>query len=205
MTENWRHQSLSDSFKALNKKTDALYTCKRDSEGTYSVSWPYGTEGKVYCVTYGESTLKEIIYRDKQWSIMEYAKKELPDKFKFTCPNDSTVFTATLESELYEVTWPVGGENFSTTYCAHTVEDHISGCLWKIVEETPEQCHGKQIVSLQDIQEFCKECSAEITFAYIHGEPHYDVFYSGSEIAQAESDEGLVEIMKAIRVLYGSK
>lgn len=277
MTEtNWRSQSLPESFKAINRTSACIYTCKRESEGQYKITWQYNGSGN-YNVIYGEDTLKEIIYRDCNWRIMEDTKKQLPTRFQFTCPNVDLLFTAELFGHEYKVTWdgmsnPAYYDNndyfagnftklgwkivedvkqeslacklpekfkFTSTVCIDKqrvftaildfdvykvtfhgavmdywygvaqMQDEVAQGKFIIqtnaAEETLEQCPGKQIVSLQDIQEFCKECSAEITFAYIHGEPHYDVFFGDTEIAQAESDEKLMEIMKAIRVLYGKK
>lgn len=161
MTEtNWRSQSLPESFKALNKKTGGIHTCERTSDATYRIGWKYA-EDEQYWTHYAEGTLKEIIYKDKAWEIMEDVK-------------------------------------------VVTHHKDLLGKYWMFCDGVPDTSK-KQCVTLTDIQEFCKENSAEITFAYIHGEPHYDVFFGDSEVAQTNSDEELVEIMKAIRVLYGNK
>lgn len=85
--EHYKQKTLPDHFKAVRKCDDSIFTCTRASSDTYKITWkPYGT------VTYVETTLKEIIFRDKEWKILtgsEGVKEDLLETIKQFCKEDS--------------------------------------------------------------------------------------------------------------------
>lgn len=88
--EHYKQKTLPDKFKAISQKGWA-YTCNRTSRDTYSVRWNAQGGGEWFA-DYTETTLKEIIFRDKEWKILtgsEGVKEDLLEAIKQFCKEGS--------------------------------------------------------------------------------------------------------------------
>lgn len=203
-----RHKTLPDNFKAVSKSYGQVYNVTLMQYDTYLVSWTMGGEGRgggEGSTYYTGTVLKEIIYKDKVWEIMEdTVKKELPGIFKFTCPSDDSIYSAKLTGDDYKVTWQSERGALHTWYTRQSFTDAFNLKGWRIVEYTLTGT-GEALqtnITLEGVKKFCKDFpTVDVTIS----DQGYHVVYGDCDTAFAESDEQLQQVMGAISVLESMK
>lgn len=108
-----KREHLPDSFKAVSYLTEVEYYCKKIGDTTYEVSWgtpsAFNTPGST---TYAEGALKEIIFSDKAWKIIEEDSVacDTLEAIKTFCKANSQ-HTVVISEKGFEVYWDeCGGE-----------------------------------------------------------------------------------------------
>lgn len=212
-----RTKALPNKFKASPRSnTDQVYNVELEDHDAYTVSWNVrGSTLRGSCL-YSGSVLKEIIYRDKAWEILDESILEelkLPEKFKFTstlCGDSQKVWEAVFNyGDFSYKTFPVG-----QVFSAGQIKQYIEKGEFVIVEEPIEvlldtnKCPDVKAfrlatpVTLEAIKKFCKDFPSVDVIIDSLG---YHVIYGDCDTTFASTDEQLQQIMGAISVLESMK
>lgn len=118
----------------------------------------------------------------------------LKDNFKFTCHGSPVVYTAwRLPDDRYELTWPTTSPYAlgKTTYSTADLQIHMACWDCKILDDTTDNL-------LAAIKQFTIDTGASVFIC----DGGYEVYYDSCDWPyKAATDEKLVEVMGAVRVL----
>jgi len=131
---------------------------------------------------------------------MPHRKNNLPDNFKAVSKSSGQVYNVSLVLyDTYLVSWDAAilgrGGAGSTYYTRNVLKEIIyKDKAWEIIEDDAPASKPRL---LENIKEFCKNTGSSVT---IH-EKGFDVYYGMEDVAVVESEEDLIAVMDAVKLL----